>query len=66
MPWPGIGQESMKWFGMRLSIGHKSKNDTRFEEQSSLLDSWHRLLARAPVTLGSNPLKVVFFINFDN
>ena len=59
-------QESSKWFGMRLAIGHKTKTETQIEEPSSLLDSWHIILARAPLTLSSNPSEVVLFIDFDN
>jgi hypothetical protein len=66
MPYVGIGQDSLKWFGMRLATGHRTKTETRIEEPSSLLDSWHRILARSPLTPGSNPLEVVFFIDFDN
>jgi hypothetical protein len=42
------------------------KTKTRIEEPLSLSDSWHRILAREPLTLGSNPSEVVFFIDFDN
>jgi hypothetical protein len=42
------------------------KTETQFEEPSFVLDSCHRILARAPLISGSNPLKVVFFIDFDN
>jgi hypothetical protein len=48
-------------------MGQDIKNtETRIEEPSSLLDSWHRISARAPLTPGSNPSKVVFFIDFEN
>ena len=59
-------QESSKWFGMRLATGHKMKTETRIEEPSSLLDSQRRILSKAPLTPGSNPLEAVFFIDFDN
>jgi hypothetical protein len=59
-------QESMKWFGMRLANGHKKKTETRIEELLTPIDSWHRILAREPLTSGSYPSEVVVFINFDN
>jgi len=66
MPGGGIGQESPKWFGMRLATGRKIKTETRIEEPSNLMDSWHRILARSPLTPSSNPSKEVFLIDFDN
>jgi hypothetical protein len=39
MPRGGIGQESLKWFGMRLATGHKTKTETRIEEPLTPLDS---------------------------
>jgi hypothetical protein len=32
-------QESLKWFGMQLATGHKTKTKTEIEEPSSFLDS---------------------------
>ena len=59
-------QESPKWFGMQLATGHKTKIETHIDEPSYFLDSWHSILAREPLTLGSNPSEVVVFIDFDN
>jgi hypothetical protein len=42
------------------------KSETKIEEPSSLLDSSHRILVTSPLTPGSNPSEVVFFIDFDN
>jgi hypothetical protein len=66
MPQGGIGQESPKWFGMRLATGHKMKTETQIEEPSTPLDSWHRISARAPLTPGSHASKVSLFIDFEN
>jgi hypothetical protein len=60
-------QESPKWFGMRLATEHKMKTETQIEEASSLLDSWHRILAISPLTPGSHPSLLVhsrFIIGF--
>jgi hypothetical protein len=59
-------QDSPKWFGMRLETRHKTKSETWIEEPLTPMDSWHRISAREPLTLGSNPSEVVFFIDFDN
>jgi hypothetical protein len=59
-------QESLKWCGMRLAIEHKMKTKTQIEEPSNPMDSWHMISAREPLTLGSNPSKVAFVIDFDN
>ena len=59
-------QESPKWFGMRLATEHKMKTETHIEEPLTPMDSWDRISARAPLTPGSNPSEVVFFIDFDN
>jgi hypothetical protein len=66
MPRGGIGQESLKWFGMRLAIGHKMKTETHIVEPLTPLDSWHTILARAPITPGSHASEVALFINFEN
>jgi hypothetical protein len=42
------------------------KNETRIEEPSSLLDSWHKSLVRAPLTPDSNPSEVALIIDFKN
>jgi hypothetical protein len=66
MPRGGIDQESLKWFGMRLATGHKMKNETWIEELVTLLDSWHTISARAPLTLGSHASEFSLFIDFEN
>jgi hypothetical protein len=52
--------------GCDLQLGIKQKIETRFKEPLSLLNFWHMILARAPLTLSSNPSEVVVFIDFDN
>ena len=66
MPLGGIDQESLKWFGMQLATGHIMKTKSQIEKPPSPLDSWDWISARAPLTPGSNPSEVVFFIDFDN
>jgi hypothetical protein len=65
MPRGGIGQESLKWFGMRLATVHKMKRDTHIEEPSNPIDSWHRIAARAPLTHGFHASKVYLLIDFE-
>jgi hypothetical protein len=38
MPQGGIGQESSKWFGMRLATGNKKKTVSQIEEPLTLMD----------------------------
>jgi hypothetical protein len=59
-------QESLKWFGMRLAIGHKMKNKTLIEEPSTPMDSWHRIPAREPLTLRFHASEVSLLIDFEN
>jgi hypothetical protein len=59
-------QESPKWFGMRLATGHKMKTETRIEEPSTLMDSWDRISARAPLSPGCHASEVALLIDFEN
>jgi hypothetical protein len=66
MPGGGIGQESLKWFGMRLATRHKMKTETQIEEASNPMDSWDRISARAPFTSRCHASKVSLLIDFEN
>ena len=66
MPEEGIGQESLKWFGMWLATAHKMKTKTQIEELLTPMDSWDRISARAPLTPGFHASKVVLLIDFEN
>ena len=35
----GIGQESLKWFGMQLAIGHIKNTESQIEELLTPMDS---------------------------
>jgi hypothetical protein len=61
-----LAKSPLKWFGMRLATGHKMKTETQIEEPLTLLDSWHMISARAPLTLGSHASEVSLFIDFEN
>jgi hypothetical protein len=54
----------MVW--MRLATGHKMKIETQIEEPSTLMDSWDRISARAPLTPGCHASKVALLIDFEN
>jgi hypothetical protein len=66
MPSGAIGQESPKWFGMGLAIGHITNIETRIEEPSNLMDSWDIISYRAPLTHGFHASEVALNIDFDN
>jgi hypothetical protein len=66
MPSGAIGQESPKWFGMRLATGHKMNIETQIEEPSTPMDYWDRISARAPLTPGCHASEVALLIDFDN
>ena len=66
MPLGAIVQESPKWFGMHLATGDKMKIETHIEEPLTLLDSWHTISTRSPLTLGCHASKVVLLIDFEN
>jgi hypothetical protein len=59
-------QESPKWFWMRLSTGHKMKNENRIEEPSTLMDSWDRISDRVPLTPRFHASEVSLLIDFEN
>ena len=66
MPQGGIDQESLKWFGMQVATEHKTKNKNPIVEPSTQMDSWDRISARAPLTLGYHASKVALLIDFEN
>ena len=66
MPSRAIGQESPKWFGMRLATGHITNIETRIEESSTLMDSWDRISARALLTLECHASELGLLMDFMN
>jgi hypothetical protein len=66
MPSGAIGQDSPKWFGMRLATGHIMNIETRIEEPSNLMDSWDRISSREPLTYGFHASEVALIIDFKN
>ena len=59
-------QESLKWFVMRLAIGHKTNIETWIEEPSTLMDYWDIILSQAPLTPGCHASEVSLLIHFEN
>jgi hypothetical protein len=59
-------QESLKWFGMRLATGPKTKTETRIEELLNPMDSWDRISARSPLTPECHASKFALLIDFEN
>jgi hypothetical protein len=59
-------QESPKWFGMQLATGHKTKIKTRIEEPSTLMDSWHMISSREPLTPVCHASEVSLLIDSEN
>jgi hypothetical protein len=59
-------QESPKWFGMRLAIGHKTKTKTRIEEPLNLMDSLDRISPRETLSPGFHASEVALLIYFEN
>jgi hypothetical protein len=59
-------QESPKWFGIRVATGLKMKTKTQIEEPLTLIDSWDRISARAPLTPGWHASKVALIIDLEN
>jgi hypothetical protein len=66
MPSGAIGQESPKWFGMRLATGHITNIETQIEEPSNMMDSWDRISYRASLTHGFHASEVALIIDFEN
>ena len=59
-------QESLKWFGMRLATGYKTKNETQIEELSTPMDSWDNISSISPLTHEFHASEVALIIDFDN
>ena len=66
MPSGAIGQESLKWFGMRLATGHIMNIETQIEEPLTPMDSWDRISSREPLTHGCHASEVALNIDFEN
>jgi hypothetical protein len=60
MPSGAIGQESPKWFGMRLATGHITNIETQIEEPSTLMDSWIGFHLEHPSLMGVMPQKLLY------
>jgi hypothetical protein len=66
MPSGAIGQESSKWFGMRLATGHIMNIETQIKEPSTTIDYWDMISSRAPLTHGCHASEVALIIDFEN
>jgi hypothetical protein len=66
MPSRAIGQESPKWFGMRLATGNIMNIKNHIEESSTPMNYLDRISSRAPLTHKCYDSEVSLIIDFEN